>query len=335
MNSQQTGFTMPVDGSYRLDLPDGGRVEVAATWHPPGASSVVDSSPMLLGASNLNGPLAVAEYESRFGPLRVRRSYDSWMPEDYMAGRAASDVDVRHSVWSFKPDLRTGVDRGALERLAGSIPETPYTKVAIIGHELEPAINEGRWTPADMRGVAIAWHDAVAALGRSDVRPAVCFAGTQTFRKANGYGPDEVCPSAHETPLLIPVFDGYNRWPAPTGDAGEVFAWETFEDRFHRQIQWARLAGYEEWVVGETSCHESYTDVYDRGHPDGYVWEAKVDWMAEALRWAEVNGCLFFCYWDRPFAGGQDLHPDARRLWSSVTFAAAWRAFNQLYTDAE
>ena len=278
---------------------------------------------MLVGASNADNATELAAYESRFGPLRVRRSYDqptAGVPASWSACVGATDAGTRASVYSFKPSVAAVAagDAATVARLRtflGSVPKDGFRRYLCLWHEPEGEIKDGLFTVAQFRTATARWRDLVAETGRPELVPVVIFAGTQCFdgqtQRAFGWDADDLTP-----PGVAVGFDAYNRYP---GDP-----WRSLQYRFQQQVDWAK-AGGRRWGVSETGCYEYQTGTNPDGSPV-YDSALKVTWTAQGVDWARANGAEFFTYWDQAFQG--DVDKLARRLHSSVAHINLWRSIN-------
>ncbi|HEU4544427.1 MAG TPA: N-acetylmuramoyl-L-alanine amidase [Jiangellaceae bacterium] len=265
---------------------------------------------MLLGSSNVDNATELAAYEGRYGPLRIRRSYNqpaADLPATWAGTAAAMDVGIRASVWSFKPNVAsfaTGAYDTRARAFLDSIPVDGYRKIPILHHEPEDQIKKGLFTPAQFKAASARWDALVKATGRLDLLAMVCFAGTQCFDgqtlRSHGWDANDLTPED-----MAVCFDAYNAWP----EAGRQ--WREASERLGLQAAWASASG-RRWGISETGCYE---------HPDGPA--IKVQWTRDMVSWADSEGAEFVTYWDNHFESDPD--PNKRRLHSSPEHIEAWR----------
>lgn len=284
--------------------------------------TVVEQTRMPVGSSNIDNATELNTYESRFGPLKVRRSYNQPsddLPASWAASAAAMDANKRASVYSFKPTVPSfaaGAYDARVKTFLGSIPTDGFPKWLILWHEPESEIKDGLFTPAQFKSATARFDNLVRGTGRGDLLAMVCFAGTQCFDGQTaklGWDADDLVP-----PGVAVCFDAYNRYPEPG------FQWREASERFALQLAWARARGAR-WAISETGCHEYRTNPLSEPTPV-YDTSRKVTWSKNAVAWASSEGAEFFCYWDNSF-GGED--PLARRLHSSAQHIACWRDLTQ------
>lgn len=270
-----------------------------------GASYSIGSK-LLLGSSNIDGPADLSAYESRYGPLKLRRSYDqpaTDLPSSWAASAAGMDANKRGSVWSFKTNISataSGSRDARMDAFLATIPVDGRMKYLIMQHEPEGEIKSGQFTASDYKAAQNRWNNRVKATGRLDLLAMVCFAGTQTFDGQTAFTADDLCP-----PGMAACFDAYNKWP----ESG--FQWKELSERAGLQVQWAKASG-RKWGISETACYE-WTDGPQR----------KLDWTNNAVNWVQSQGGLFLTYWDKNF--GSDPDPVKRRLHSSTQHISLWK----------
>lgn len=263
-------------------------------------------SPLLLGASNADNATEIATYEGRFGTLKIRRSYNQPsddLPATWAACAAGIDANRRASVWSFKPNVVSVAAGGYDARIRtflASIPRDGFVKWLLMHHEPEGEIKSGAFTTAQYKSAQARWSGLVKETARTDLVPAVCFAGTQTFDGQTAFTADDLTPAG-----MAVTFDAYNKWPQ------SGFAWKELSDRAGLQVAWAKASG-RRWGISETGCYE------DTSQP-----QRKTTWTRNAVDFVRSNGGEFFCYWDNAFAS--DPNQTLRRLHSSTQHIAAWR----------
>jgi hypothetical protein len=261
---------------------------------------------MLLGTSNADNTTELNAYVSRFGPLKIRRSYNQPpddLPATWAACAAGMDAGKRASVWSWKTDIpavATGGRDTRIRAFLASIPVDGYRKYLIMQHEPEGEIKSGLFSAAQYLTAQTRWNGLVKETGRADLLAMVCFAGTQTFDGQTAFHADDLCPTG-----MAACFDAYNRWPQ------SGFAWKDLSDRAGLQAAWANASG-RRWGISETGCYEDSTQP-----------QRKTTWTRDAVAWARAQGAEFFTYWDNAFAS--DANQTYRRLHSSTQHIAAWR----------
>lgn len=277
---------------------------------------VVEQSAMLLGSSNVDNAAELAAYVGRYGPLKLRRSYDqpgdfggSGIPASWSQTAAAALSGGWSHVYSFKGNIAqvaAGQHDARLAALVASIPAVPGVRYwLILWHEPEGEIKAGQFTAAQFYAAQVRFRDILAAAGRADIAQLVCFAGEQAFNGSLAFDADDLVP-----PGVGVSFDSYNRYP----QAGTV--WRELRERFALQVAWAQARGAR-WAITETGCYE---------HPDGP--HRKVAWTGNGLIWARANGAEFVTYWDQAF--GSDPNPTLRRLHSSPDHIALWRSLTEV-----
>ncbi|HEU4541181.1 MAG TPA: hypothetical protein VFR23_08650, partial [Jiangellaceae bacterium] len=137
--------------------------------------SSLDGQTMLIGSSNVDNATELSAYEGRYGPLKVRRSYNQPaddLPPTWAATVAAMDVGKRASVWSFKPNipsLATGGYDAKFRAFLGTVPEDGYEKIIIIWHEPEGELKAGLFTPLQFKTAAARCDVLVKETHRPDL----------------------------------------------------------------------------------------------------------------------------------------------------------------------
>jgi len=263
-----------------------------------------------LGASNSDTAAEISTYEGRYGPLKIRRSYNQPpddLPASWSACAAGIDAGKRASVWSFKPNVvsfAAGTYDTKARNFLTSIPRDGFVKWLLLHHEPEGEVKAGTFTAAQYKAAQARWDGLVKQTGRPELVAAVCFAGTQCFDgqtlQSHGFAADDLCP-----PGMAATFDAYNKWPQ------SGFQWRELSDRAGLQATWADASG-RRWGISETGCYE------DTAGP-----AKKVAWTRAAVDWVRQSGGEFLAYWDNAFSS--DPNQTYRRLHSSAQHIAAWK----------
>jgi hypothetical protein len=292
----------------------------------------VTRRPMLLGSSHVDSGTALAAYQTRYGPLRIARRFESpgKFPTAWNTTKAAVDVGHRSVAWSFKPyigdvpaiaAIATGVPAAVaqLRGLLDSIPTDGHRHYLCLWHEPEGEIKKRLFTVAAFHDASARFGQLVRDTGRDDLTAMVIFGGTQCFdgltEREFGFAADDLAPAG-----MMAGFDAYN-----LHDGGaDTYPWRDLSYRMRLQVEWAKASG-RRFAITETGCHEYRTGTDADGDPL-YDPARKVAWTLTGLAWAEAQGAEFVAWFDGAF--DSDTDKIARRLHSSPQHVAAWRTQN-------